>query len=290
MPSKKSVGKSISDYYKKGHISDQIKEIAVDEDRYDAALDDPSTYERIDRVYEKYGIKQYNDIDEFSEAMEEFAPNMKRSEIKQLWKDYEHREKLIVSGQYEEYRLGLMKENYLAAARRSHLPDKIIKNLENLEPSKWDALVYYPSQTKESTYDYLLPRIGEFVYEMLNVEYGTQDDPRIELEDRIKQAFKTAGLEWVDYESYENTRGRRYLERRGIDVDEILNEYAEENEEPLDERDELDIIAFTMAEELSSKGRQIRQGKKSSYLPGIGSSREGTKNRDLFLAIQKYMK
>lgn len=290
MSRKKVVGKSIQSYFRKGHVSDAVNDIEVDVDRLEKALDDPSTYERADAVYEKFGMRKYKDIDEFTDYMSKFNPNMPMSDIEKLWADYEHRDDLILSGQYEEYRLQLIKDNYLEAAKKSGLSEKVIHNIENLPLDKWDKMVYYPSDSKETTYDQILPRIGEFTYAILNVEYGTEDDPRIELEDRIKEAFEKVGVEWIDYESNFITRGKKYLERRNVDIEEELEEYREENEEDFTERDELDIIASYIANDLKARGREIRIGKKSEYLPGIGSSKPGTKNRDLFLAISKYMK
>ena len=81
------------------------------------------------------------------------------------------------------------------------------------------------------------------------------------------------------------TKGKKYLDTHDIEME----EYDEEAYEEMSYEEKLDTLGYYIAQDLKERGVKIRQGKKSEYIPGIGSSREGTKNRDLFLAIKRNM-
>ena len=274
------VGKSIADYYFHGKISEHINEMKVDKKRLDKALENPNIFEDVAEVYDRYKLRQYEDFDEFRDSFEDAGLNLKMSDIKKLWKQYEHRDDLIFSGQYEEYRLELVKNNYIQAAIKSNLPARVIRNLKNLPAEKWKDLVYFPSTEKETTYDFLLPRIGEFIYAVVGVEDYGLDDTRGELEERIKSAFEASGNKYIidDVE-----RGRKYLERRGIEMEEYDQIQAEESI-----RDEVEIIGYYIAQDLLDKGHSKEEYHTKGghmYIPGIGSNKDGSKYKDLVDAI-----
>lgn len=282
MSRKKKVGYAIENAYRGGRVTENVKNIKLNRKKYEEALDDPETYTRIDEVYKRYGIKYFADEDEYFEYMENIFPNMSVSDMRKLWREYEYREKLIATGQYEEYRLQLIKDNYIKAARRANLSEEVINNLEKLPVDKWRDL-FYLGNDKEKVNDYKLPRIGEFVYIQMGVELGGESNTNNEIEEQIKSAFEALNYEWE--ESRQIKRGKAYLSRHGIDME----EYDEENYDELSYEEKLDTLGYYIAEDLKDRGIKIREGKKSQYIPGVGSSREGTKNRDLFLAVKRYM-
>ena len=100
---------------------------------------------------------------------------------------------------------------------------------------------------------------------------------------RIKEAFETLKYPWE--EGRQITKGKKYLDTHDIEME----EYDEEAYEEMSYEEKLDTLGYYIAQDLKERGVKIRQGKKSEYIPGIGSSREGTKNRDLFLAIKRNM-
>lgn len=283
MSRKKKVGYAIEHAYRGGRVTENVKAIKLNKKKYEEELDNPETYSRIDETYERYGIKQFADEDEYFEYMAGIFPNMKVSDMRKLWREYEYREKLMVTGQYEEYRLELLKENYIKAAKKAGMSDEVISNLEKLPASKWRDLFYYPTVNKENKYDNLMPRIGEFVYMQMGIELGGETNANAETEERIKGAFETLNYPWE--ESAQLKKGKTYLARHGIEME----EYDEENYEELSYEERLDTLGYYIAQDLKERGVKIRQGKNSEYIPGIGSSREGTKNRDLFLAVKRNM-
>ena len=161
---KKSTEDIIADYYNRRRISKEVANIKLDIHRYSKALMEPDMMVKSEAVYEKFKIHRYYDKDSFIDHLADTMPNINMSTANKMWEEYNHRDKLIISGQYEEWRYENYRKNYLKAMRNSGLSREVIKNVEALPMEKWKDIIIVPTPTKDNVNDTLFPRLGGFHY------------------------------------------------------------------------------------------------------------------------------
>ena len=114
------------------------------------------------------------------------------------YKYYQHRELLILSGQYEEIRLNMYKEQYLSHLKSGNISKEIIKNIEDLSMEDWQKLVQQPDAKVDSDKTRELPSLSN-IY-----SYDSKVDNTANIESEIKEAFKSSGIEFKEYPELNN--------------------------------------------------------------------------------------
>lgn len=163
----------------------------------------------IERIHKRYNIRTFSTRQEFDEAYYSDAynaalrdakmnPDSKIESVKSRldkWYDYyEHREQLIATGQYDDIRAETYREQYLSHLRMANVDNDIIKNIENLTLDQWRTLYQQPDTDVSSIKDRELPSISN----IYSYDSHTTDAYK-QIGEEIRQAFKSAGLEFKEY-------------------------------------------------------------------------------------------
>ena len=235
---KKYMGKS---------FSSKIMNTPVDTERL---RNNPLSQEQVEQVKKKYSIKTYSSREEFdfnyiddarrtitqdmiianrtAKERHESLPHMFRSDnakieyvdklanerLDKWYSYYQHRELLILSGQYDELRSQQYREQYLKHLRMGNISGEIIKNIEDLSLEEWNKLVQQPDANIDSPNNRKLPFL-ESVYSYMSHE-KTPD-----IESEIKEAFKSAGINFKEFPE----EHARDLKRKKFDA--IVDAYYE---------------------------------------------------------------
>lgn len=260
---------NIKDYYSGLKISDDISKIPLSINRYFKRDMHLGTRD-VKNIYAKYNIVYYGSKEEFMRSKEPYK--LKAEEREVLWKDYEHRHKLIISGQYEEYRTKLFRDNYLNAMRRIGASEKEIQILENISLEDWSLMEITPNVEKDNLRDKLLPPLGLFHYD----DKSFLSEVRNDIQKLLKDKFD------IDYTWDEDTiisKSMKYLKK--------LVPY-EDREDLLTEGDEVQLYTDMIRHVPFSKFKKTKPDKNGEihyYIPGVGS--EKGKNSQLIKDILK---
>lgn len=220
--SKKYMGKS---------MSETIRNTPVD---YDRLRNSPLSAEQVEQVKKKYSIRTYNSREEYmflnaddarraiiqdmnianktaKERGEKIPYNFKNETTRDNYIDkqmtirmnewysyYQKRELLILTGQYEEIRLKMYKDQYLSHLKSGNIGKDVIKNIEDLTLEQWQQLVQQPDTKVDSDKTRELPSLSN-IY-----SYDSKVDNTANIESEIKEAFKSAGLEFKEYPEESN--------------------------------------------------------------------------------------
>lgn len=213
---KKFMGKSVSNL---------IKNTPVDIQRVNTS---PLSQEQVEEVKKRYNIKTFNSQAQFNfnyyddarrtliedmrlanktakERGEKLPYNFRNNDTREKYLEtkvnerlnswysyYQHRELLILSGQYEELRAGLYKEQYLKHLKLGNISGEVIKNIENLSLEDWQKLIRQPDAKVDSVKNRELPALS-------NIYSYTPNNNSQNIENEIKEAFKSSGIEFVSY-------------------------------------------------------------------------------------------
>lgn len=292
MPKKKKAYDIIDDYYAKQRINVKIRNISLDKSRYDKAMLQPDMYSRRQEVYERFSIAMYNTKQEFIDRQEKINPDIPMSTVDKLWKEYQDRDKLIISGQYEDYRYSSYRENYLKAMKRSGMGLEVIKNVEALPLEKWKEIVNIPKASKDTAQDKLFPLLGGF-------HYGDQSLKFIRAAtESIKEAFETLGVKYIDDIQSSKERKMAVARIKQMNMDSIESSEFIDNvlrTLPAYEKSVVKEVPFTESDRTETQmvvlGSVLKRGKvKTSksgnrYIPFVGSTRTGTKNEKFVKAL-----
>lgn len=185
MTNKNKKWKRIKDFYKKNNIADDVANIRVNAKRLNQGLDNPNLEVDLDRQYKKYGITRFNNQKEFYDAnIDKFS----LKEIKRRWNQYQHREDLMISGQYEDYRDSSYRQRYLQVLESKGISDEIIAKLRDLNKEDWLQLIRVPKSDTTSNRFYNLPQIQDYY-----IVSGIDDSIGLEeIEGDIMDAWKEA--------------------------------------------------------------------------------------------------
>lgn len=115
------------------------------------------TSKEISNAYERFGITQYASKDEFLAHVDS---RISPSQANVYWSNYQHREALISSGQYEELRGNDYRKNYIEQYKKKNGYSKnILTKLENMPTEAWIKLSSMQKATHKKKGWYLLPNI-----------------------------------------------------------------------------------------------------------------------------------
>ena len=288
----------LEEYIKKSRISEKINKVHVDIRRLNDELSKPGWLERVEEVYKKYGIKQYS-LDKAGEKqfrldkLNNSNKDLSNKELEQLWQEYHHRDDLIVSGQYEDIRAQLYRDNYLKAMRKSGIYPEAIKNVEALSLENWKTIMELPSANKKNPKDTLMPHIGGFHYGSVSATFINNA-----IED-IRNAFKTLGVEYIDdvdvkvkvKQAISKVKKVKFDDEIEVasKIDNFIRTLPRYNRELISEEKytEDNLISQQLVVVGANIPRNRVKISKSGnrYIPFVGSTRSGTKNEKIVKAL-----
>lgn len=281
------VTEQLDKYYSSKGIASSIRKTPVDWSRYNPEVD-PTP------IYERYKIRQFTSKEQFrsyylEKGLVDDRVNLKERErlLTKMWNDYVKREQLIITGQYEDIRTQIFKENYIKALTAIGVPQYYIDKLQSATLEEWSKIANVPNPDKSSTEDKKLPHLGGFAYSTKGDQERSYDMEKI-LTDVVKAA-KDAGITLYTPEEY---RSVVQDEESAQLADELDREY---NQEVVRLKQVIRIIpkqirstvydTFT-AEELYDRAianvtprtkegkKRVRKSKSGNlYIPFIGSQR-----------------
>ena len=260
---------SIKDYYTGLKISDNIHKIKVNMTKYwkrDANLWESD----IKAIYDKYNIVYYKSKEEYMLSKEEYELTDKQKQT--LWEDYEHRHKLIVSGQYEDYRAELFRDNYIKAMRRIGAGEKEIQILQDIPLSQWGLLEITPQAQKDNARDKQLPPLGTFSYNDKSLLAEVRKDLKVVLKEQLD----------VDYEWDEESNIKKSLKY----IKALIK--PEDRDDLLQEGNEIELYTDMIRHVPFEKLKKTKPSKNDAghyYIRGVGS--ETGKNSQLIKDILK---
>lgn len=144
-----------------------------------------------DYVYKLFNIRQYKNMDELRRDMIDYGYS--KEQIAKIESEYKHRDLLIGSGQYQEYRIRNYQSRYLRALKIANVNPYIIENIKALSTGAFSKLVGLRDARTDNTSKYKLPQLGGFNYYTMGV---FANDKTKEIEDAIKDAFSEAGIKF----------------------------------------------------------------------------------------------
>lgn len=236
----KTVSEILDKKYMGKSFSSNIMNTPVDMERL---RNNPLSQEQVEQVKKKYSIKSFSSREEFNfnylddarrtitqdiiianktakERNEELPYKFRSDEtrmnyidkianerLNKWWSYYQKRELLILSGQYDEIRSQQYREQYLKHLHMGNISNEIIKNIEDLSLEDWNKLVQQPDTNVDSPNIRKLPFL-ESVYSYVSHEKAP------DIESEIKEAFKSAGIE---FKPYVNEKARD-LKRKKFDA------------------------------------------------------------------------
>ena len=305
--SREEIMGDISEYYKKYQYNKDILRIKVNEDKYMKYQRDPNREMYVNEIFERYNIlrndngRPFNSEQEYGDYLRKNTP-YNDEQIELLWKDYTKIKNLVLTGQYEEYRINTFRDSYIKAMKESGLSKSAIDNLKDLSIEQFAELANQRDARKDSNNKWRLPQLGGFDYHT-NIDPQAKRDYATMAEQEIRALFEEMGLEWksldnstqvyVDYrELRKATRTRSYNSdvRKAI---RMLNRVYNTKLNRPDESKYEDNIGGLVERSVSSmrlttkSGQQVVKKSKAGnyYIPFVGSTREGSKNRNLLLDI-----
>ena len=267
----KAMNFSYNKYYELG---ERLKKQHISRDTYASS------------IYEKFNIREYKNMNELRRDMIEYGRT--EEQIENIIKDYKHRDELIRSGQYEEYRLSSYKKRYIRALKIANVDDKIIKNIEKLDLSQFSDLMGLRDARTNTQTKYRLPQLGGFNYYSIGINYN---DKTKEIEEEIKGAFEESGISFneniianpIQFTPYETPYTlRNTLERLFPKDVQWLN--GAKTEKEYRQR------AFKLLEEKVLTGKKIYKEKNGiATLSFIGKSIPSSKNFTFVYDFKKYI-
>lgn len=306
--SREEIMNGIDEYYKRYQYSKKVLSIKIDKDLEFKYLTDIHRNDYVNMIFNRYGLlvdpstkEPFKTEQPYGDYLREHTP-YNDEQIEQLWKEYEHVKGLVRTGQYENWRLSTFRDTYIEAMKQSGLSKDAINNLRSLTLEQFALIANAREPSKDKTGNYKLPELGGFDYRTAGVEAIRQYANEAEIQ--IREVFKEMGLPWkeTEYEyvddiyllrhatrSYSyNSNARKTIRRLNslyVNPEDRPNE-DNYNDSPIGTANLVERSARTMRR-IDSKGRQVIRKSKDGeyYIPFIGSTRKGSKNRNLLLDI-----
>lgn len=274
-------------------IAKDINKLSIDKKRGERLLANLETHNTSlqaykNRIYSDFNIRQYRSKAEFEQHMYDLGKDP--NDVEKLWKQYKHRDELIETGQYADYRYGIYRERYMKALKQMNVDEVYIKNLDKLTTGQFVRLSQIQDFSTTNDTKYLLPTLGTFDYNLIGVH---ANDKIKEIEDAIQKAIEgikvdfdkdILGKESIDFDNEITT----YKMRRTISrlTQEKSQEYHKVNDES-----EYVINAYELLYDEIKKGKKIYKDYGSySVLAFIGSSKEDGKNREFVQGFRNYIR
>ena len=169
LPTKEWTEQKIDEYYTKRKVKDSILNIKVDKTR-----DDSISMNELRQIYWRYGINYYATKRDFVTSMKENTKDITDDMIEEMWKAYKHRDALIRTGQYQEERTRIFRDNYLKSLNAIGTPERVLDALRAIPLKQWDSVANIPNPDKSSPSITKLPHLGRFAY---STKGGDERDP-----------------------------------------------------------------------------------------------------------------
>ena len=190
--SNKGKARAIREFYAKSQTSNNIYNMKVDMrllNKQLSTIKDIDSY--LDEQYKEFGITRFHTKNDMMRYIVNTGNinNVKlyNKTIEQRWKEYQHREDLMITGQYQNYMKNYYKNNYIRNLANAEIDDEIIRALQNLSEEQWASLASLRASDKDNPNNYALP--------MIDTYYDTQGikgdkNYKASIEEDIKNAYK----------------------------------------------------------------------------------------------------
>lgn len=190
--------KMLKEHYKDAHVGVNINDIKVNRRKLEKALrrEDLDTW--LENTYKDLGITRYTS----KEDMNLRAYKGMAVDLDKRWEEYQHREDLIMTGQYQAGREELYKRNYIAQLKNLGVDSNVISALEGLSIGEWEDLASLKASDKDNINHYEMPYIFDY-YPNSDIESGI--DYANEYEYEIRKAYRKVFGKFIeDKPSYED--------------------------------------------------------------------------------------
>ena len=318
--------KKINEYYAKHTVRDKIMDIQVRGTSLGEAYKQS--------IYEKYNITRISKHDFMERARDtitrsvrdenkdtlrhmkykdrhKFIEDAVNDTLKQRWEEYEHRDKLIETGQYDRFRIEDYREKFINVLKEMNIDENIIYTMEKLSADKLSALISQPNTQRDSNQKRKLPTLGWYYP---SKDGNASEDIIAKTEAEILEAFKALDIKVrnADDERYEDYGGYSDYSPRELSAEEeeyldVVYKTVPVNSQtptaralkrlgrdyrPLNDKN---ISTYEVYDAIITKYRakpeSIKITKKGEiYIPFVGSSRAGTKNENFMRTLRTYMR
>ena len=218
--SNKGKARAIREFYAKSQTSNNIYKMKVDMRQLNKQLStikDIDSY--LDEQYKEFGITRFHTKNDMMKYIVNTGNinNVKlyNKTIEQRWKEYQHREDLMITGQYQNYMRNYYKNNYIGKLAEAGIDDVIIRGLQKLNEQEWTTLASLRASDKDNPNNYALPMIDTY-YDVEGIK--GDKDYKSSIEEDIKNAYTKALGKYittdaiVDWEVKDLTDEQRYKE------------------------------------------------------------------------------
>ena len=265
-------------YYDKGKISNRVMKTKVDYDRLTKNEQEYGTHfeEYVESQYRDWGVKYYHSKEEFYNDFNEHSP-LSRDKIDERWQMYQHRDKLIRSGQYEDIRLQQYKDVYIKSMKATGFTEEEIYNIEKLSLSSFKKLVGGIDFDKTNPNKTYLPILGEFIY-MYKQEGLAEDSNLPEYQHRLRLAFQEANMEFKeDIEEVKNNRIKRNYTKRMLKLIPkrervFISNNPEQQQEDIEMFATSDRLTFKNKKDIIRRFPSTHKYAGEYFIPGVGST------------------
>lgn len=192
--SNKGKARAIREFYAKSQTSNNIYKMKVDMrllNKQLSTIKDIDTY--LDEQYKEFGITRFHTKNDMMKYIVNTGNinNVKlyNKTIEQRWKEYQHREDLMITGQYQNYMRNYYKNNYIGKLAEAGIDDNIIRALQELNEQEWTTLASLRASDKDNPNNYALPMIDTY-YDVEGIK--GDKDYKTTIEKDIKNAYTKA--------------------------------------------------------------------------------------------------
>lgn len=188
----KGKAKAIRDFYAQRQTSSNIYNMKVNMKLLNKKLSTIKDIDKyLDEQYKELGIKRFASKSDMMQYIVDTGNinnvRMYQKTIDQRWKEYLHREDLIITGQYQYYKKNYYKTNYIAKLAEAGIDDDIIRALQELSEEEWASLASLRASDRDNPGNYALPMIDTY-YDVEGIQ--GDKDYKSSLEEDIKNAYK----------------------------------------------------------------------------------------------------
>ena len=218
--SNKGKARAIREFYAKSQTSNNIYNMKVDMrllNKKLSTIKDIDSY--LDEQYKEFGITRFHTKNDMMKYIVNTGNinNVKlyNKTIEQRWKEYQHREDLMITGQYQNYMKNYYKNNYIGKLAEAGIDDVIIRALQKLNEQEWTTLASLRASDKDNPNNYALPMIDTY-YDVEGIK--GDKDYKSAIEEDIKNAYTKALGKYittdaiVDWEVKDLTAEQQYKE------------------------------------------------------------------------------
>lgn len=276
--------KNIHKYYNNMIIAERIRDTPVDEKRMyrtyksvrnrkivevkEYAGKDPI---EVQEIYRKYNMTYFSSKQAFMSQKEMY--DLSDAQKEALWIEWKHRDDLVRTGQYEELRIQIYRENYIKGMERLGLSQNEIEQVRNLTDLEFERLMI-PNADKSNASRSRLPELGLFTYNdmdsLTRVRKGLE---KVFKEELGKEFTYNEDNNEVQLKQRKLRRLTRVRDRENIDDTNEMTEYYST----------IDIFPVTRIK----KTKPDKYGRSYYYIPFLGSERTSSIVTDIVARKKK---